>query len=158
MGSMTREEFANVDTLSGLFEVAIEDMKAIDRSQYVPNFAIYFTRNDETKMCYVCAAGAVMVNSLGDGAKAEIVGLEEAYGKEACNRLIAIDALREGHFHKAWGKIHGHFPPSYIDEILVKIKEKFPRKGSSCFVGWDEADEFIKHSECIIDELRAVGL
>ena len=158
MKNMTREEFVKIDTLSDLLEVAIEDMRAIDRNQYMPNFAIYFTHNDATKMCHVCAAGAVMVNSLGNEVEAEIIGLEEAYGKEVCNRLIAIDALRENHFHKAWCRIHGHFPSEYIDELLVKINEKCPRKGTSCFVGWDEADDFIEHSERVIDELRAVGL
>ena len=157
---MTREEFAKINTLSDLFEIALEDMKALNRDEYKPDFGVFFSSNDVDDVCHVCAAGAVMANTLGDGLVASEHGLPETYGNKIFDRLVAIDEMRKGKFLEAWRTITERYwdTPKYVEEMLTKVSEKIPRIQSSMFLSWGEADAFIENGERVVDELRAVGL
>ena len=162
---MTNEEFAKINVLSDLLQVAIDDYKKLDRDDYVPDSFVYhgkildlhssFSKDDVGK-CHVCFAGAVIAGTIGEGLDTFICPVN--YDTDTHSRLLALDLARAGQFHEAWMHINRVSEcPGYVDDLLSKVSDKYDSRWSM-FEGWEDGDKFVEEMDKVVDELKSVGL
>lgn len=85
--------------LSSLLRAAVTDAQTLQKDpRYTLNMGMY--HQAASKTCYVCMAGAVMARRLECAPNETVIPDRQRLGKWE-SRLLAIDAMRKGHFEYA---------------------------------------------------------
>ena len=148
---MTGMEFSKLERPSELLRVAIADARKLDRSIYHPDSGSYYYPV-HVKKCYVCDAGAVMVNTLRERGFDCRVPLN--YPRNICERLRAIDALRLGNLYTACIYLYG---TDFDKTRVAEIHKKIDAPGIRHFIGWEEMDDHLEALEEYADALETEG-
>ena len=93
------------DTLSGLLEIAIEDIEAINKIKETGGYYLIMSSWYEPKStyCYICMAGAVMVQRLLSRKRIEVELTPCSFiYSTITQKLWAINSLRMFHFNNAY--------------------------------------------------------
>lgn len=116
------------DTLSGLLEVALRDLEAVEADpNYRVNMQVWHQFSESTLCCEVCLAGAVMAKSLGlppDGRTGDM-GLWETEERKHLlsleRKLNALDSLRKGQVWTAYYMMLGADVPVGLHHLTREI-------------------------------------
>lgn len=95
-------------TLSGLIEVALKDLSAVERmkSKYVVNMGTWHAYADDTYgKCSVCLAGSVMAKTLKCAPEQSLAPYD--LGSPVNKKLQVINELREGNVLSAFKLLKG---------------------------------------------------
>ena len=161
---MTPEEFAQLDKPSELLQVAIQDIKSLDREVYMPDA---FNFHNPTRLttgenglgnrCLVCDAGAVIAGTLNGTPSANLFPGKYEPAIEA--RLCAIDSLRRGSVlgaMHAMNLVDGRNPERSFAKIEADTAHIEP-PAMFGFWGWDDMDRHVQSLERFAGELSEAG-
>ena len=160
------------DQLSDLLELAVRDMRSLDRQRYFPNayewhvpmqfYGDGVPPTDDGRRCACCLAGSVMAQTL----KTPITENQCPYMYEmpemdgVTEKLTAIDSARMGDYRFAWDQLQDAVGRR---EELTKEQKDLLREingptSHQYFQSWEEADRFLERMDDHIQQLRSVGL
>ena len=135
-------------SLAGLDQAAIDDAFALDRDIYFPKSRQWHSPN--TEGCVVCLAGCLIARTL--EAPVSRIRFPSYYPVEIGNRLVALDAMRCGHWNRAYYVLYGRDAVVEIGKRLSSL----PRPSHVNFNGWDEFELHLASLESILPELREI--
>ena len=134
--------------LAGLGQAAIADAFALDREIYFPKCRQW--HNPNTEGCVVCLAGCLIARTL--DAPVSRIRFPSYYPVEIENKLVALDAMRCGHWNRAFHVFYGRDP---VVEIVKRLRS-LPRPAHANFHGWYEFELHLASLESILPELREI--
>lgn len=174
---MTAEEFAAIDKLSTLAQVAMEDFRNLSKKTFYPHHARFVSTTDHFNHfsirntdypaghCAVCLAGAVLVRTL--NLPTPSTEIRDAFGNRKLvtfsddpqideaikNRIIAIENMRIGEFDLAYIQLFPDNPP----DCFPLPRQNYLDTQHANFIGWNEANAFLANWESMIKELKTAG-
>ncbi|MCY4431132.1 MAG: hypothetical protein OXC11_12175 [Rhodospirillales bacterium] len=166
------QSLTDVERLSELVKLAVDDARKLDRDAYWPDAGRWHEpkpkdRTYNEMVCHVCLGGAVIAGrGLADDYEDVTPGMVAAKGSRGdmarndsiYNRLVALDSVRQGLYHSAarWMQEDTSIAlDSRLDNALNRIRE--PRHAK--FRNWDEFGRFLDDLESrVIPALRAAGI
>ena len=138
------------DKPSELIRLAVKDgHEMLRKSNIEPRSSMYWHKSFEMEFagryvpCKACLAGAVMYNSL--GAKVDVSYNPWTWNTHTTNRLLAINSIRLGHYHKA------------IWNCGIKSSEKLRRKIRDISKPKNRIFNSRKEFEALLDELGPIA-
>lgn len=97
---MTQAEFVTIKLLSGLLEIALPDLRELEKDpRYKVDMSTWHSPDSDDHLCHTCLAGSVLARELGVSPKH--VCNPTYFGYDVRHRLWALEALRRGRVERA---------------------------------------------------------
>ena len=140
--------------LSTLIRLAVRDGLNLPQDKYKPDCGVFLDTDDETGICRVCDAGAVMVGTLDATPADKHLGslFKERWGEEWANALHALDYARIGDYVNAVATL------GVTERICLDGIVDVPEPEQMNYHGWYEQAVHLRSMESIADKLEAIGL
>lgn len=117
---MTKEQFAQIEKPSELLRVALDDLRVVEKMPaYSINMETWHSPDSDSppgSHCYVCIAGAVMVNTLNVGTNRAVLPMD--FIDSISNKLYAINELRMGNIYQALHYMGISAPGVHLDRFM----------------------------------------